>query len=395
MSVLFQVGLIGGGDPVISWAISIGSLVLFFVFYPRIMLYQIMGKLEKSANELELLSKKSKGFLLKRISPQPSAELDATLSRFLEFFIVAPVSLDHAGIVKKFDHILTQQRHHFHEFVDQIAPRMDAEKQANLEMGLAGGITVHEIAKILRHYVEFVRKTKSFQIAYIVSMQLPLIEKIAKSMYRGTKALAKGQPVGDGLGPLVAAKLIGNAKITEIADDIVMAKVRLKNRNVIILKARGPGGRLGDPGRAVQKILATNKVARIITVDAASKLEGEKTGSIAEGVGVAMGGTGVERFMIEDSLVAKRLPIDSIVVKMSSEEAITPMKKTIKDAAPHVIEAVERISGRTKAGETILVFGVGNTSGVGNNGKAATQTEAWVEQYHQKREERKKRKRKK
>ncbi len=81
---------------------------------------------------------------------------------------------------------------------------MDSEKKANIQMGLAGGITVHEISKIVRHYVELVRQTKNIQIAMVLQMQLPMIEKIAKAMYKGTKALSKGEPIGDGLGPLVA-----------------------------------------------------------------------------------------------------------------------------------------------------------------------------------------------
>ena len=36
----------------------------------------------------------------------------------------------------------------------------------------------------------------------------------------------------------------------------------------------------------------------IITIDAALKLEGEDTGEVAEGIGAAIGGPGIERYKI-------------------------------------------------------------------------------------------------
>ncbi len=248
------------------------------------------------------------------------------------------------------------------------------------------------MAKIVRHYVELIRKTKSYQIALILQMQMPLIERMAKSLYRGTKSLARGEPIGDGLGPFVAANLIANKRVLEIEKDIVMAKINMKGRSVFVMKAKGPGGRLGNPGKAVEKIVRKRRIARIVTVDAAAKLEGEKTGSVAEGVGVAMGGPGVERSYIEDAAVKHRIPLDSIIVKMSSEEAITPMKKTIKDSVGSVMESINRSLDRTKRGESVVLIGVGNTSGIGNSGKAAKEVEKWVNKYHSKMMARKKKK---
>jgi hypothetical protein len=265
-----------------------------------------------------------------------------------------------------------------------VAPKADPEKKASLEMGLAGGMAVHEIAKIVRHYVELVRKTKSMQIAMIVQMQLPLIERMAKGMFRGTIALSKGHPIGDALGPLVVANLIGKNKVQKIGDDIVMTKIILDAREVFVLKATGPGGRIGRPGKAVEKVITRNKIAKIITVDAAAKLEGEKTGSLAEGVGVAMGGPGVERTYIENIVTKKGIPLDSIIVKMSQEEAIMPMRKAIKDSLPEVRKSIKRSLERTKRGDKVILVGVGNTSGVGDSGKSVEKVSKWVDAYEKK-----------
>lgn len=382
--------LIGAGD---NWLSLIFSLVLFgvfFFFYPRLMLQQILMKLESTAEELEEMAADTKKFMLGQISKKPDRKLKDSVLNFFEFFVISPVSLDPYGIVKKFDLVVQNEKERFHYFVNQVAPHMDEEQKANTEMGLAGGIEMYIIAKIIRHYVELIKQTKSYQIAIIIQMQLPLIERIAKSVYEGTKALARGEPVGDGLGPLVVATMMENKKTKEIEEDILMAEVIIEGRKCFVMKARGPGGRLGRPGRAVEKIMKTHNVARIITIDAAAKLEGEKTGSVAEGVGVAMGGPGVERSYIEDVAVKANVPLDSVIVKMRSEEAIMPMMKDVKDAVPKAVERVNEAIRRAKKGEKVIIVGVGNTSGIGNNAKAAKATEKWVDDYHKKMAEKKK-----
>ena len=377
--VTFQ---LGGGDW-FSTIIFMLFWVVFLFFYPRLMVSQIMWKLEGTAKELEDMSEKSKKFIITEINrkQKPTKELKESINRFYEFFVIGPVTMDPYGVVQKFDHMIRGEKDRFTYFVKQIAPGLNAEERANIEMGLAGGITVHEISKIVRHYVEMVRKTKNIQIAMVLQMQLPMIERIAKAMFKGTESLSKGEPIGDGLGPLVVADIATKNSWKEIEEDMIAADAKMNGRNIILMKAKGPGGRIGYPGKAVAKIVREKKIARIITIDAAAKLEGEKTGSLAEGVGVAMGGPGTERFYIEDIVVKKNIPVDSIVVKMSQEEAITPMRKSIMDALPEVRKSIDRSLEMTKPGDTVIIVGVGNTSGVGNSAKDAEGVKAWIEKY--------------
>ncbi|MFC2143899.1 DUF1512 family protein [Candidatus Aenigmatarchaeota archaeon] len=149
------------------------------------------------------------------------------------------------------------------------------------------------------------------------------------------------------------------------------------------------------PGKAVEKVIKNNDIKRIITIDAAAKLEGEKTGSLAEGVGVAMGGPGVERSYIENIVVKKNIPLDSIIIKMGQEEAIMPMRKAIKDALPEVRKSIKRSLERTKRGDKIVIVGVGNTSGVGNSGKDIEKVSKWVDSYENKMKKMMKEKKKK
>ena len=381
MSLQYITFQLGGGGDFISWIVWIVLFMVFFMFYPRIMISQIIWKLEKTVSEIEKMAIDSKKIVGREIAKKPTKELKEAIDRFYEFFSVGPVDLDPNGIIKKWDYVVREQKDRFTQFVNGVAPKLDNEKKANVEMGFAAGITLYDVGKIVRHYVELSKKTKNLQIAMILQMQMPMIERICKSLYSGTKTLSKGEPIGDGLGPLVAAEMMGNGKSTEIEEDIVSVKTRIKGREVYIIKSKGPGGRLGYPGKAVQKLAKKTKIAKIITIDAAAKLEGEKTGSVAEGMGVAMGGIGVERSYIEDVAVTNNIPIDSVIVKMSQEEAIMPMRKSIKDAVPKAKESIDRFISSTKAKGSIVIVGVGNTSGVGNSKKAAEQTAKWVDKH--------------
>jgi len=368
------------GDSWVSWIIFMLFMGVFFFFYPRLMLSQIMWKLEKTAAELETLSDQSKGFLLKKISKKPSKTLKDSVDRFFDFFLIEPVSIDPYGSVKRLDHIIKGEKKRFDYFIDQTAPQLDKERKEALKMGMAGGITVHQIAKVVRHFVELIRKEKSYQMAMIIQMQLPMVERLAKAMAKGTKTMADGNPIGDGLGPLAATHIMGSGKPKEIEDGIVMLQKKMNGRSLFIIKAAGPGGRIGYPGKAVEKIMKKHKISRIISIDAAAKLEGEKTGTLAEGVGVAMGGPGVERSYIESVAVEKDIPLDSIIVKMSQEEAIMPMRKAIKDAIPEVKESLARSLERTKKGDNVIVLGVGNSSGIGDGEKNINKLNSWVEE---------------
>ncbi|MBI4177655.1 MAG: DUF1512 family protein [Candidatus Aenigmarchaeota archaeon] len=366
--------------------------IFMIFFYPRMALMQIVWKLEESVKNLEDMSRKSRKIVLSHISGKPSEKARNAVDRMVEFFAVEPVSLDPYGLVPKLEQIVNAEEEKIKYTVEEITPGMDAEKRANILMGVAGAMSVNQIAKIVKHFLVTIKKTKNIQLAMILQMQLPMVERIAKAMFKGTEYLAAGQPVGDSIGPLIAAKMIVNAKPKRTDHDIVTAGVNYRGKKLIVMKASGPGGRLGRLGRATEDIIKSHKITRIITIDAAAKLEGEKTGSVAEGVGVAMGGIGVERAQIENVALRNRIAMDNIVVKMSQEEAITAMPSAVKHSVHNVMEAFDRLLERTKKGGHVLVIGVGNTSGVGNSAKDLKTTLETIDKNARK-EEAEKRKR--
>jgi len=365
--------------------------IIFFLFGPRLMVTQTIIKIEKEVAELEEMAEKSKNYVINSISKKPNPKLKNSVKNFMEFFAVAPISIDPYGVIKKLDHIIKNADEKFKYFVREIAPGTSKEKQKNIKNALEGAITTHQIAKIIRHYLELIKKYKMFQLAMIIQMQIPLISSIAKAAMKATRAFTEGVPIGDSIGPLVAANLIKKDKLKTFEEyEFVVAKSKIDGRDVWISKSEGPGASTGYPGKFLIKFLKKQKIDRIITVDAALRLEGEKTGTVAEGVGVAMGGSGVDRYEIEEIVVKRNIPLDAVAVKVSQEEALEPMKKEIFDAVPNVIENIKDILKRSRKKERVLIIGVGNTCGIGNSIEDIKVLEKKLKSHLKKTEEKKK-----
>ena len=126
--------------------------------------------------------------------------------------------------------------------------------------------------------------------------------------------------------------------------------------------------KLDDLSYRLERLLEENqgKVSLVIMVDAALKLEGEKTGEVAEGIGAAIGGIGVEKFKIEEITLKYKVPLNAVIVRQSIQEAIAPMSKEISEGVDVALARVKQIiQERTNRGDSVIVAGIGNTIGIG------------------------------
>lgn len=369
-AIALETGIFGSGG--ISNLLNILFFVMFFAFMmfgqqiqSRIALMQIDGAVRK----LENMRNDAKSLTLKRLQEigKPKEDPTPRLNSLLEQFLIEPVNMDPSGVVRKFDHLLDVRETKFKADVARIAPEATSSQVNNLENLVEAAWALNFMYKVVRHLYLLGKKTYSIFVIFQLQAFLPLIMQEADAYQGATKAFAEGHPIGDGAGPLVASKLMRGRESRKVEKDMVAAETTLEGRRLIAMKAEGPGGNVGKPGDAIRQILEENdgKAAMIIMVDAALKLEGEKTGEVSEGIGAAIGGIGTERFKIEEEATKFGIPVYAIVVKQSIQEAVTTMKKDISDAADTVLDRIKRlILERTKEGELVLVAGIGNTAGI-------------------------------
>jgi hypothetical protein len=363
----------GGAGDSISQILSILFYVVFivFLFYgQRIQMYVMIREVEGSLYKLKYIKEEGRKIAIETIKEigKPQTDPSARVDRYLEYFTIQPQSMDPAGLVYKLDHILDVRDSRLKDEVKIMAPASDEVQVNNLENTLEAAMALNFIYKVIRHYYIQGKKTLSLYIIMQLQMILPLVMKEAEAYASALKAFAYGQPIGDGAAPLVAAKLIHGYKTKKVPKDCVVATVPIEGRTALVIKAEGPGGNVGKPGDAVKAVIDENKgkIASVIMIDAGLKLEGETVGAVAEGIGAAIGGPGVDQYKIEEVLVEYHIPIYAVIVKEDIGDAVSPMRKEIADSVDKVIERVKNvILERTKEGDKVIIVGVGNTIGIG------------------------------
>lgn len=348
--------------------IGIIVVIIFILMLPRIVRMRLISSVVRATNELEAMVKDSQEVLVKLCQEKgnPSKDLHELVENYLEFFVIPPVDLDPNGIVEKYRRILDLSEDHFQRMAQELAPEADPEWISNIIMTLKSTLGLKGVFKMVRHNLVLAQKTGNLQILLMLQMSLPLIMRIVKAQFEGTMAFSEGKPIGDGLGPLIAGMLLKKHVELEERDGMMVGRREMDGRHVIIARAKGPGARVGKVGPTITALIQEEGLKRIITVDAAVKLEGEQTGSIAEGIGVVIGGPGVDKWMIEESMAKGDLKTDAVIVKMSPEEAISQMNEEIMKASKKALCVVRDSIYRTEIGSKVLVVGVGNSSGLPN-----------------------------
>lgn len=361
-----------GGNNVLANLMNLfifGMIFASFFFGQQIQSRIAILQLDGAVRKLEFIRNDARALALRTIKEigKPKDDPSPALSGLLEQFFISPVDMDPAGIIGKLDHLLDVRDLKFKADVKKLAPEATDAQANNLENLVEASWALNLLYKVVRHFYLLGKKTSSFYVILQLQMLLPLIMQEAEAYAGAAKAFAQGQPVGDGAGALVASRLMRDHEKREVDKDVMVAETAIEGRRVIALKAKGPGGNVGKPGDAIRTLIEENagKVTMVVMVDAALKFEGEKTGEITEGIGAAIGGVGTERFKIEDEATKYKIPVFAIIIKQSIQEAITPMKKEIAEAAEGVIERIKTlIRERTKEGDLVIVAGIGNTMGI-------------------------------
>lgn len=364
----------GGGNGN-DWTAYLGFLsMIFFVFIlfygQKLQTRMMMRDVESSLFKLKFIKEEGRKMAIETLKEVGKSTVDIAprVDRCLDYFTISPQSMDPAGIVAKLDHILDVRDQRIKDDVKLIAPQCEGAQLNNMENTLEAAMALNYIYKIVRHFYIQGKKTMSLYIIMQLQMILPLVMKEAEAYSAALKAFSLGQPIGDSVGPLIASRLMLGQEVRKVPKDCVAATVPFEGRTAIVMKAEGPGGNCGKPGDAIETIIEEHegKIAMLIMIDAGLKLEGEDVGEVSEGIGSAIGGPGVDAYKIEEKLVKYKIPINAVIIKEDIGDAVSPMRKEIHEAADKAIERVrELVLERTKEGDTLIIFGVGNSIGIG------------------------------
>ena len=376
-------GLLGGGgggssefNPNSPWMwvyiVSIAIVPFFMMYAQKFQSKVILGEISKSLMKLKTMKEGARTEAINYVKTafkSPSASDPAAgVDRFLEYFTIMPVDLDPTGIISKVDHIMRTRDERIRAEIRKLCGEASHQEVTKIENILEAASALNMIYKVVRHFYLMGKRTTSMFVLVQLQMVMPLLIEEAEALQKAIGAFKSGQPIGDGIGPMVVGSMMLGKEKKLAARETVYSEDEHNGRKVYLLKAQGPAGTVGRPGEAIKRLIGDLRIKldAIIMVDAALKLEGEKTGAVAEGIGAAIGGIGVEKYQIEDVATQFNIPVYAVIVKQSVQDAITIMRKEIAESFDKVTNTVYAvIEDKTSEGQSVMVIGVGNTLGIG------------------------------
>ncbi len=365
--------LAASGDQIVyyylAWYIILPTIymALMTVYANRFQFWTMSGEVARAFRELRELRDRGLSRYESYIS---SATQDAAarsrLRSLLDLFAVYPVDLDPVGIVGKLKHLMDNYERKFKAEASAALGTEDPVPVGRTVGYAEAAAALNTLYKVVDHFLWLANKYSSLGLLQQLYAVMPLFLKQGRAFLGFMDALDSGAPIGDGIGPMSVGLLMRGLQKFDIAPDTSAALGELEGRRVLFIKAKGPANNLGNLDDAVRRAgLIYGRISAIITIDAQLRLESERSGESARGVGVAIGGLGVERFNIESQAASGGIPLYAILVKESYAEAITIMTRDLAKSVDYVHEALRSILREMVPQDGVaVVIGVGNTLGI-------------------------------
>ncbi|MHA1746171.1 MAG: DUF1512 family protein [Promethearchaeota archaeon] len=367
-------------------------IVLLVFFYGQNFQGWYAGRqLKKALKELDKSKRFGIGLITKTIEPFRSEtlsneEIASFIQEMLDFFVLSPSDLD----VSKYptlNFLHSRQESRYKELILNFIPAVDDNSLVKITSLLTITAEIDDLYKKVRHNLITGEKTKSYWYLLQSAADISTTMLTAQAYRHALTSFIGTQPIGDSVGPLTIQKFVEetnqegktlNSSIHE-GGQFYSQKVDYQDRQCICLRVKGPESRVGNPGIAIQQLFAKferseQKVGLFISVDAVARREGEKSGTVAHGLGVATGNgrypqknTNVDKFQIEKLIMQQIPPVpnEAIVCRVSFEEAFLPITETIQSAVPKILRFIKQIiRSQTKPGETVVIIGIGNAIGI-------------------------------
>ena len=342
--------------------------VIIFVFYgQRIQLMISSNEIKKDIGKLDEYTTSTKKDFLNYVKNNLTSKSDPSkkLDSFFDYFTIMPVDMDPNGIITKINHLIRSREDFIRLQINGMFSNLSSVELSKLQNLLEIVTTLQLFHKHTRHLYLTAKKQKNFPLILPLQMMIPFIMEEALALKDAMPAIKNGQPIGDGIGPMIVGQMMLGTTKESAAFETVWSQTTFEDRELFLMKAEGPNATVGRPGDGLEKIISIKKPDLVIMIDASLKLEGEDSASIAKGFGAAIGGIGTERFKIEEIATKNNIPILALVVKQSIHEAITLMTEDIANSAKTVKDELHQmIRENTTSGQSILVIGVGNTIGI-------------------------------
>jgi len=201
--------------------------IILFVFYgQRIQLYITSVEIKKAIKKLDSYRGESRTELINYVTKnlKPKDGSIKKIDRFLDYFTIMPVDMDPNGIVEKVRHTVRSREDYTREHVRLLSPEISDFELSKVQTLLEIASSLQMIYKIVNHMYLTAKKQNNYPLILPLQMLLPFIMEHAEAMKEAIPAFKSGQPVGDGIGPMVVGKMMLDSTKETVAFQTVLAK---------------------------------------------------------------------------------------------------------------------------------------------------------------------------
>ena len=248
-----------GGDTDSIMSIIWLPVFLFLILYgQKIQLFMITRNIGKNLVKLEKMKTDARNKVLESLL-EHGGEKKYVEKRFdilLESFVIPPIAMDPKGIINKLEHLLDTQEEILKSELQLLAKSANETQLTNLLNLLEVTLGLNLMFKYIRHFYISGKKTGNAFVLAQAQMILHAVMEQAEAYHAAIPSLKSGKPIGDTIGPLITSKLKGDSKSTEIVKNTIVNETSIEDRQIFLIKAKGPGGNVGKPGEAIKKVIA-------------------------------------------------------------------------------------------------------------------------------------------
>ena len=210
--------------------------IIIFVFYgQRIQLIISSNDIKKDISKLEEFKNDSRRKLIDYVKNtlKPKDDPIKKIDSFLEYFTIMPVDLDPNGIIPKINHLV-----HSREDFTRLQVRSLFTEISDFEMSKVHNLleivtTLQLFHKITRHLYLTAKKQKNFPLILPLQMMIPFIMEEANALKYAVDSMKNGQPMGDGIGPMVVGEMMLTTSKQNAAFETVWSKSEYEGLSLI------------------------------------------------------------------------------------------------------------------------------------------------------------------
>ncbi|MFP6585483.1 MAG: DUF1512 family protein, partial [Candidatus Nitrosopelagicus sp.] len=227
--------------------------IILFVFYgQRIQLIITSTDIKKKLAQLEQFRNDSRSELIEYIKKDLGVKDDVTqkLDRIFDYFTIMPIDIDPNGIIPKIHRLIRSREDTTRKQIQLLFSEIDTMEITKIQNLLEIVTYLQLLHKIVRHLFLTAKKQNNYPLILPLQMMLPFIMEQAEALKDAIPAFKLGQPIGDGIGPLVVGEMMLDTKKQRVEFETVYSESKFEGRKLILLKAEGPFATVGRPAEA-------------------------------------------------------------------------------------------------------------------------------------------------